>query len=196
MSDLFLKFSFAILTLAIMSCGGGSGEDQCNNSVACIQPDPETTIDARELLGTYDVNYKISSNTCSKAFPLKTLHEIYNVTSGSGYHAFPTIEVAGNNGISYQTFSTEGNTDGKIFFNVTEISEHNLPDFQVGMNCSESISLYFSMYYAGESESDLSKRASVIRTSKIDCQQSSAVEIIHDTCQVVYNGDGSFKAKP
>ena len=167
-------------------CGGSGGSDECNDSVACIQPDPESIVDSTALLGSYEINYALTSSSCAGASPLQQLRERYLVTSGVGYHGISTIEVSSDTGPDYQTFSTVGNTDGKTYFNVSEIGDQELLNFISGLRCSESISLSF--FDLGQSS------ASVVRTSDIDCAKSGEpiVQGSSAHCQVVYRGEGSF----
>ncbi len=185
------NFRCLFVILALAGCGGGGGgDDVCNDSVACIQPDPALSVDSTALVGTYDVPYVLQSNSCEGASPLAKLHESYEVTTGFGYHGIPTIDVASNTGLSYYDFSTVGNTDGATFFDAFQIGGQQLANFRPGLDCSEEISLTFRN--VGQS------KASVVRTSGIDCVPPPSVVVngISEHCEVVYTGVASFTPKP
>lgn len=182
----YYRTSIAIALIILTGCGGGGGNDECNDSVACIQPDPNSLVDSTALLGSYNMSYSISSNSCAGTSPLRTVHEIYSATSGVGYHGIPTIELSSNTGRIYSGNSADNNTDGKTFFSAAEIGSTSLVNFLPNMDCVESITLDFF---------DLgSSTASVVRTSDIDCADAGEVIVVGSTnhCKVIYNGTGSF----
>ena len=132
------------LVLLFIACGGGSSANTCNDSVACIGPDPSTLIDSAALLGSYSIRYTLRSNSCSNSAPQNVLNESYQVTSGIGYHGIPTLEVTSENGVNYSTFSTVGNTDGVSSFQAYETGEQKLVNFVAGMDCYEVLALTLS----------------------------------------------------
>lgn len=183
--------SFVLLGFLLTAgCGGGGGEDVCNDSVACIQPDPALTIDSTALVGTYDVPYALQSNSCEGASPLPQLRERYEVTTGFGYHGIPTIDVASNTGVIYYDFSSVGNTDGATYFDAFQVGQQELTNFRPGLDCVETLSLAFRE--VGQS------KASVVRTSEIDCAEPGVTIVQGGTghCQVVYAGIASVAPKP
>jgi len=178
---------FLVIALLLLTeCGGGGGSDECNDSVACIGPNPETDIDATAILGSYDINYSLASNSCVGASPLRNLHETYVATSGFGYHAIPTVDVASNTGLSYQNYSSANNTDGQTFLTVYEIGSQNLVNFLSGMDCVEEIGLSFTNINTS--------KVLLQRTSYIDCANpgETIVQGSSPHCEVVYNGQGKF----
>lgn len=184
---MLLGRSFIVTSVMLFTgCGGGGGSSECNDSVACIQPDPASVVDSAALLGAYDIRYELTSNTCLGSSPLQSLHEKYSAASGVGYHAIPTIEVTTDAGLELSGFSVVGNTDGATFFNVFGIGSHDLVNFIPGMDCVESVSLAFHEIGAG--------RAAVTRVSGIDCADPGEVivEGAPGHCEVVYKGNGEF----
>ena len=180
----------AIIVSFIFGCGGSGGTaEECNNSVACIGPDPEFTVDSSALLGLYSTSITLRTNSCEGASPLAQLSESYLVTSGLGYHAIPTIDVSSSTGAQFQNFSSVGNTDGVSYFKVFQVGSQELLDFVPNMVCSESISLNFSNVNQG--------KALVERVSEIDCANpgETIVQGISAHCQVVYQGEASFAAQ-
>lgn len=187
-SSPIISSALLAILLCVAGCGGGGGEDVCNDSVACIQPDPALTVDSTALVGTYDVPYLLQSNSCEGASPLPQLQERYEVTTGFGYHGIPTIDVASNTGVSYYDFSSVGNTDGVTYFDAFQIGQQQLANFRPGMDCVETITLTFR---------DVAQsKASVVRTSEIDCSESGVEQWSPVHCQVVYSGVASFTPKP
>lgn len=178
------RIPVAVAAIVALGCGGGGGSDTCNDSVACIQPDPASLVDSAALIGSYDIQYSLASNSCPGAAPLSSLREQYSASSGVGYHGAPTIEVSSSNGIPYLAYSTIDNTDGKTFFRAVEDfgGQHELPNFLPGLKCTETISL--SLFNIEKPE------LSATRTSDILCLGASDESSV--SCQVVYTGAGSF----
>lgn len=168
----------------LSACGGGGGGsgDTCQ-SVGCVNPEPGSLVDPSPFLGTYNIDYRLSSNNCSGTAPLGSLKEQYNVDSGTGFRGIETFEVLSSNGISYQSYSVKENTDGKTFFRVTESQggSHSLPNFSAGSSCQESLSLVFQV--AG-------RAANARRTSDILCSSNDSGQQV--SCKVVYEGNGIF----
>lgn len=180
-----------ICSLFLASCGGGGGdEEECTDSVACIGPDPRYDVDSSKLLGNYNVDYVLDSNTCTGSSPLRNLSENYIVTAGTGYHALPTIEVASSSGVSYLNFSNINNTDGETFFNVFQADSQDLENFISGKVCVEQTSLEFSQIEQGSGIG----RARLRRISHIDCDDQG-VTIVQGSsphCEVVYSGEAEL----
>lgn len=176
----YYVLSFVALVF-LAGCGGGG---DCTNSVACVQPDPNSLVESSALVGVYDVEYSLSASSCLGAALLPKLREEYSASLGVGYHGAPTIEVSSSNGITYLTYSTVDNTDGRTFFHAVEDFEgrHDLPNFVSGMTCSETI--FLSIYNIDKAP------LSVTRTSDITCTRKSDDSSV--SCQVVYNGSGAF----
>lgn len=174
-----------VSVIGIIGCSGGGGSDECKDSVRCIGPDPATIVESSDVLGMYDIQYNLSSNTCTGSAPLKLLHEQYNATSGFGYHGYPTIEVSSSTGAAFSAYSSVENTDGKTYFsNANEFGVRELTNFISGMTCSEYVTLSF--FDIGNS------KATVVRTSDISCLKSSDGSAL--SCQVIYNGQGNFSS--
>jgi hypothetical protein len=185
------KFTLLIAaTLVLLACGGGRGsvEDEgCNDSVACIQPDPDKIVDSTNLNGLYRIKFNLSLNTCPNKNLLRLLSESFDSNDGVGYHGHPTIEMQSSFGVLYSGYASVENTDGKTYFsNIQSITRVMLDEFISGMTCDEELTLHL----ANITEKTVSAR----RDSTITCrsEDNPLDQNSQLICKVGYDGTGTF----
>ncbi len=166
-----------ILFFSVSACGGGG--DECNDSVACITPDPDQLVDATPFFGQYKVSYDLSENTCEGSNVLPQLEENYSVSSGTGYHGLPLILATSDVGISYSSPASKDTSDGISYFQVFQEGTRTLDNLIAGLACEESIQLYFRNI---QNPSGIT----VSRYSVLNCESIDSPATY--TCNVTYEG--------
>lgn len=166
--------------LLVTSCGGGGGDDVCNDSVACIAPDPDILVDTTPFLGVYKTDFYLASNTCEKSAAVDKFSETYTVMEGVGYHGFPLFSVASDTGLTFVSTATKDVSDGESYFQTFQEGTRTLSNFIPGLTCEESINLFFRNVGAGSG-------ITVSRTSQISCVGINNAATY--SCEVYYEGD-------
>lgn len=177
------------ILFTLIACGGGGkgGDEICNDSVRCIQPDPERIVESSALHGVYTILFELASNTCPNRKLIHELSDTFKGAEGVGYHGHPTLDLLSSSGDLYTGYSSVNNTDGRTFFsNIVGLSEIPLDDFLPGMTCKEQITLHL--------EGVSSNVATMRRDSSIKCNQNSETQNTNSdvVCEVTYTGSGSF----
>ena len=178
--EMLKSFLGLLLFVSIGACGGGGGDDdECNDSVACIAPDPDLSIDPASFFGEYKVSYSLSYNTCEGSGVLSKLKENYLVNGDSGYHGIPLIVATSDVGISYSSFATKDISDGVSYFQVFQDGTSTLFDLIPGLTCEESIQLYFR-------NTNNPSGVTVSRYSTLSCESIDSPATY--SCNVTYEG--------